>query len=87
MPHKLARFPREIGNARMRPNVVAIRINFLSRKKSEKGLGLRGHEAVYEKLGLVAGDTVGDDGGGGVEFMFISRVLSTAATVFVTAFT
>jgi len=40
-------------------------------------------------LGLDAGDTAGDavGDGGGVEFMFISRVLSTAATVFVTAFT
>src|ERR1044072_7500965 len=39
-------------------------------------------------LGLVAGDAVGDaGGGGGAVFMFISRALSTAATVFVTAFT
>src|SRR6185369_3459223 len=41
-------------------------------------------------LGLVTGDTVGDavgDGGGGAVFMFCNNALSTAATVFVTAFT
>jgi hypothetical protein len=45
---------------------------------------------AYLGLGLLAGDRVGDavgDGGGGAVFMFCKSVLSTAATVFVTAFT
>jgi hypothetical protein len=46
---------------------------------------------LYLGLGLVAGeragDAVGELEGGGAVFMFCKSALSTAATVFVTAFT